>query len=57
MEADITSQCQAQSHGGVITIELNAKDIEMPQPEDKGDGSLFVPTVEDYDEVVWDITI
>lgn len=53
-QADVTDQVQSQSHGGVITIELNAKDIPVPHPEGEG-GSLFVPTVEDYDEVVWDI--
>lgn len=54
-QTEVTDQMQAQSHGGVITIELDAHDIPVPHPEEGG-GSLFVPTVEDYDEVVWDIT-
>lgn len=56
LQYDVTDQMQSQSHGGVITVEINARDIEPPHGE--GDaGSLFVPTVEDYDEVIWDIEI
>lgn len=55
-EVDVTEQCQRQSHGGIITIEIDANDLKVPQKED-GDGSLFVPTVEDYDEVVWEIPL
>lgn len=54
LQYDVTDQMQSQSHGGVITVVLNAREIEPPHGD--GDaGSLFVPTVEDYDEVVWDI--
>ncbi|MCQ2146181.1 MAG: hypothetical protein MJZ16_01550 [Bacteroidales bacterium] len=52
MSADVTEQCQRQAHGGIITIELNATDLKLPDNDD-GVGSLFVPTVEDYDEVIW----
>lgn len=55
-QADVTRQCQAQCHGGVITIELNARDIPVPPDDDKGSGSLFIPTVEDYNEVEWEVT-
>lgn len=53
---DVTSQMQAKAHGGVITIELNARDIEIPDPHHEA-GSLFVPSVDDYDEVVWDFDV
>lgn len=55
-EVDVTDQCRRQSHGGVITIEIDADKIEIPQKEE-GEGSLFVPTVEDYDEVVWEVQL
>ena len=55
-EVDVTDQCQKQCHGGVITVILDANDIEMPSDGD-GDGSFFVPTVEDYDEVIWEVQI
>ncbi|MBQ0045922.1 MAG: hypothetical protein KBT33_00220 [Prevotellaceae bacterium] len=55
-EVDVTEQCQKQCHGGVITVVLDANDIDIPSSDD-GPGSLFVPTVEDYDEVIWEVTI
>lgn len=54
MRFDVTDQMRRQCHGGVITIELDARDI--PDPEDEsGGGSLFHPVVEDYDELIYDI--
>lgn len=51
---DVTEQMRQQCHGGVITVEIDAKDI--PDPEDEsGGGSLFQPVVEDYDELFYDI--
>lgn len=56
LQVDVTEQCQRQAHGGLITVELDASEIEIPSPpEGGGSGSLFVPTVEDYEEVVYDI--
>lgn len=55
MRVDVTDQVQRQCHGGVITVVLDANDINPPTPE--GEGSLFVPTVEDYDEVIWEIQL
>ena len=56
LQADVTEQCQEQAHGGIITVILDADDIVVPPaPDSGGSGSLFVPTVEDYDEVVFDI--
>lgn len=57
LSADVTEQCQRQAHGGIITIELDAQKIKVPGGEDDGSGSLFVPTVDDYEEVVWDFEL
>lgn len=60
LEINVTEQCRKQAHGGIITIILDANDITPPKPDpgpDQGSGSLFVPTVEDYDEIVYDIII
>lgn len=54
VKVDITDQCQAQCHGGIITVELDANDIPNPV-DDPGSGSIFHPTVEDYDELIYDI--
>lgn len=55
---DVTDQCHTQAHGGIITVVVDCKDIEMPDvPIEEGTGSLFVPTVEDYDEVIYEIPI
>lgn len=51
---DVTDQCQAQSHGGIITVKLDARTIDIPDIG-TSPGSLFVPTVDDYEEVIWDI--
>lgn len=53
----VTEQLQKQCHGGVITLHIDANDIPTPQPEDPGEGNLFVPTVEDYDKVIVEIPI
>ena len=54
IKAEVTEQCQSQCHGGVITVEIDARDVPNPS-EGGGSGSIFHPTVEDYDEVIWDI--
>lgn len=55
IQVDVTDQVRRQAHGGVITVILDANDIPDPPSPEKGTGSLFVPTVEDYDEVIYDI--
>lgn len=58
LQVDVTDQCQALPHGGVITVVIDAKDLEIPPgPTPEGPGSLFVPTVEDYDEIIYDLVI
>lgn len=54
IKEDITTQCQSQCHGGVITIYVDATTIPNPQGEG-GQGSLFNPKVEDYNELIYDI--
>ena len=56
-EADVTSQMQANAHGGVITIWIDCSKLTPPEDEQSGGGSLFIPTLEDYDEVQWEIEI
>lgn len=52
---DVTDQCQKQSHGGVITVVIDCGKLEPP--EQPGTGSLFVPIVEDYNEVIWEVVL
>ncbi len=52
---DVTEQCQNQSHGGVVTVYIDCATLDPPEPEESGSGSLFVPTLEDYDEIYWEI--
>jgi len=54
---DVTDQCQTQAHGGIITVYIDCLELEPPVGPEKGTGSLFVPTVEDYDEVYWELTL
>ena len=54
LRREVTKQCQSQCHGGVITVEIDCRELEDPH-ESGGQGSLFNPTVEDYDELVYDI--
>ena len=51
----VTDQCQRQSHGGVITVHVDCRNIDLPDPGDPGSGNLFVPTIEDYTDVNYDI--
>ncbi len=54
---DVTDQCQSQCHGGVLTIYIDCGELDPPPGPESGTGSLFVPTVEDYDEVYWEIAL
>jgi hypothetical protein len=56
-EFDVTDQCHAQAHGGILTVWIDCSKLTPPDPLPSGTGSLFVPTVEDYDEVFWEIEI
>ena len=57
-QADVTSQMQANSHGGIITIWIDCCKLTPPDSGgSEGGGSLFIPTLEDYDEVEWNIDI
>lgn len=54
---DITKQCQSQCHGGIITVILDAQSIDNPHatPTPDGPSSIFNPTVEDYDQLQYEI--
>ena len=65
---EVTDQLQEQSRGGVITLTIDSGEVEEPDPPKPVDpddpekpdeplptsGSLFIPTVEDYDDVIWE---
>jgi len=52
---DVTDQFQTQAHGGVVTVLIDCSQLTPPDDPESGAGSLFVPTVEDYQEVFWEI--
>ena len=52
---DVTAQCQSQAHGGVITVWIDCSGLEIPPVDDKESSSLFLPTLEDYENVYWEI--
>ncbi len=54
---DVTDQCQSQAHGGVITVYIDCSKLEPPDNPEHGAGSLFVPTVEDYEDVYWEVEL
>ena len=54
---NVTEQCQHQAHGGVITVVIDCAKLEPPAGEESGEGSLFVPTIEDYEEVFWEVEL
>ena len=51
----VTDQCRKQCRGGVITIDIDCSQLTPPNPEDPGSGNIFVPSVEDYEHVDYDI--
>lgn len=51
---DVTKQFQTQSHGGLITIEIDVDTLKIPvNPTPPGGGGIFDPRVEDYDDIVY----
>lgn len=56
-EFDVTDQCLSQAHGGILTVWIDCSTLTPPDPAESGTGSLFIPTVEDYDEVFWEVEI
>ena len=51
----VTDQCRQQCHGGVITVHVDCRDIDIPEKGDDGEGNMFVPTVEDYEHIDYEI--
>ena len=56
-EFDVTEQCLSKAHGGILTVWIDCAQLTPPDPGQSGTGSLFIPTLEDYDEVYWEIEI
>ena len=56
-EFDVTDQCMEQAHGGILTVWIDVSKLTPPDPIQTGSGSLFIPTVEDYKEVFWEVEI
>lgn len=56
-QADVTTQLQQNSHGGVITVWVDCGELTQPEGDQESGGSLFLPTLEDYNEVQWNIEI
>lgn len=56
-EFDVTDQCRSQAHGGILTVWIDCSQLTPPDPGPASTGSLFIPTVEDYDEVYWEFEI
>ena len=55
---DVTQQCQTQAHGGVITVYIDCSQLTPPDDgQQDGTKSLFVPTLEDYNEVYWEVEL
>lgn len=57
MQFDVTDQCRNQAHGGIITVVVDCAEIDVPEKPESGSGSLFVPTIDDYEEVIYDIPL
>lgn len=57
MQFDVTDQCRKQAHGGIITVVVDCAEIDVPEKPESGSGSLFVPTIDDYEEVIYDIPL
>lgn len=55
VSVDVTEQCQKQAHGGIITVWIDCTQLELPPDPEQGTNSLFLPTVEDYDDVSWEV--
>ena len=54
---DITDQMQKQAYGGIITIDVDCMQLEPEYQSDLKMESLFLPTIEDYKEVIWHFEI
>lgn len=55
IRTDVTEQCREQCHGGIITIDIDCSTLENPEGGGDSSGSLFLPSLEDYEEVNYDI--
>lgn len=51
----VTDRCWKQCHGGVLTVHIDCRDVDPPTPGESGEGNMFVPTVEDYEHIDYEI--
>ena len=54
---DITDQMKKQAYGGIITIDIDCMQLEPEYQSELKMESLFLPTIEDYKEVIWHFEI
>ncbi len=54
---DVSDQCIAHAHGGIITVWIDCNTLTPPTDDATTEGSLFIPTVEDYNEVYWEVEL
>lgn len=54
---DITDQMKQQAYGGIITIDIDCMQLEPEYQSELKMESLFLPTIEDYKEVIWHFEI
>lgn len=54
---DITDQMKKQAYGGIITIDIDCMQLEPEYQSELKMKSLFLPTIEDYKEVIWHFEI
>ena len=51
----VTDQVRKQCRGGLIIIDIDCAQVTPPAPDEESTGNIFVPTVEDYEHVDYDI--
>lgn len=54
---EITDQMKKQAYGGIITIDIDCMQLEPEYQSELKMESLFLPTIEDYKEVIWHFEI
>lgn len=54
---DVTDQMQANAYGGIITLHVDCESLEPIYNDANKMSGLFIPTIEDYEEVIWHVEI
>jgi hypothetical protein len=53
----VRDQVQAKSYGGIITIDIDCNKLPVPHGPNAGRPSCFVPTVADYENVIYEFDL